>query len=342
MKKKTKKTILYTLAIIVVCWMLSNIVWKTKAYNTLGMIRESGYPATCEDMDKYYEEIPCNPITADLYKDAFKEYSITFEDKESEGIPFFSKTEVADMDLEKTKQLLEANKQASDLLRLGVASGECKFPLEFDDGYMMLIDHLSNIRNGVRLLVLESVANNSYESMMTAWKFSDSIKNEPVLISYLVRVASQSLVLENLEHIDLTADQKLAFIEAIEKSEDNQFEMSFVGERCFASLILTMSYKESKAMDNGGEAGPALYTLSKGIALPHMNYITMAEYFDKYIENARLPLEERDIDGLEEAVENESFVQVYVKILMPALSKIFELEEKHIGITQNAIIELKK
>lgn len=347
MKKKTKKTILYTLAAVIVLWMLSNIFWENKSNSVIKSIRASGYPATCEDMEKYYGDIPYDPNTAEVYMEAFGCLDVN----DTNGVPLFSQIDIIDMSLEKTEKFLETNKKASELLYRGAEISNCKFPLEFTDGYSMLLPSIGQVRDSAKLLTLESIyyakmgdVDRSYKSLMAAWELSQAVKHEPVLISYLVKNACQSLVLTNLEQVmndvDFTDAQYIDIIKAISLSKDNQLVMGFVGERCFFSEILFAS-GQSIAELSGGQGMVWGVRATKLFALDDINYVRMVSFSDRYIEAAKLPHYERDVDGIDEELQEMSFIYLYVKMYMPALHRILEIDARHEAIKEVAKVGLR-
>ncbi len=80
---------------------------------------------------------------------------------------------------------------------------DCRFPIRYGDGPMTLVPHLTPLKRWIQFLRLRSVAlleegrsDDALADVLLALRWSDGLRGEPILISHLVRIASDYLTLQ--------------------------------------------------------------------------------------------------------------------------------------------------
>ena len=93
------------------------------------------------------------------------------------------------------------------LMTAAAARPYSRFPIHYEDepAWMILLPHLANIKGLCQVLALQAIAHlelhqsdAAFADLKLGFRLSDSIRDEPFLIDYLVRVASLTLNLEVL------------------------------------------------------------------------------------------------------------------------------------------------
>ena len=99
--------------------------------------------------------------------------------------------------LAELKQLIgqDVITQALSIVEQGTRRDSCRFDLNYDDGLGIRLPHISDMRNLARIfcakIYLEAENGNpdtTWDMVPTQLKFADALRNEPVLISQLVRI----------------------------------------------------------------------------------------------------------------------------------------------------------
>jgi len=100
--------------------------------------------------------------------------------------------------LAKLKQMIGQGvvTQALSIVEQGTRRSSCRFELNYDDGIIMQLPHLSGMRNLSRIFCAKTYIEAKNGNPEIAWdmvptqlKFADALRSEPVLISQLVRIA---------------------------------------------------------------------------------------------------------------------------------------------------------
>ena len=137
--------------------------------------------------------------------------------------------------LEAIEHHLEANAEALTHLQKAVKLAQCRFPIEWN-GWGTLLGHLTKLRAGARLLVLEALAaasrgkwDEAVQSCRDAFRIPRAIGREPCLVSQLVRIAVGHLSLRvGLERVLAWGSVPEAMLHALGtdiSSEDRDFGM---------------------------------------------------------------------------------------------------------------------
>jgi len=218
--------------------LLAGLIFKShldgKLEKEYSKLRAKGYPVTLEELDEWYPSVPDDKNAALIYEKAFEQFK-DFEEIVPDDIPSimqcYSLEEKIDGPksfrdrviyngyartppygeklkkdhLEASSKYLDANKNAILLLKKGSSMRECRFPVDFREGLIVKLSHLSSLRRGVSLLAIDTFlsaeeddSSRCYENLRDSMNISCSIKDEPDLISFLVFTACHSITFKSL------------------------------------------------------------------------------------------------------------------------------------------------
>ncbi|HEX5446662.1 MAG TPA: hypothetical protein VFW87_22780 [Pirellulales bacterium] len=202
--------ILLFLAALAVGWLLA----KQRVRAEIERIRAAGEPVSPEDLEAFYFRPPADRDATQLWLDAIEPFAgpqfvaakkdipivgETAEELPSAGEPWPRQPAVESF-LAEYGESLELMHRAAQL------GGAARYPIAFADGYQMTLDHLQRLREGARLLLLESeiaarhgdapAAADAIQAMFAA---AHSLKNEPTLVSQLVRLALDGMARDQLQ-----------------------------------------------------------------------------------------------------------------------------------------------
>lgn len=220
-----KRNRLKVLGAVVVLALGSSMVWTLCIPHRdlrLEAIRKKGYPVTLAELDAWYPAVAPAENAALVYTKAFAllaggstaspytNYLNLSWPPRGRALTVDEKRELA--------ELLAAKQDALRLLHSAPATGRSRYPIDFRQGFTMLLPHLGRIKGAVQLLTAEALlraaegdAEKATEALLAAGHVADSVADEPILISFLVRVAGWSIICARLERVvgltEFTDDQ---------------------------------------------------------------------------------------------------------------------------------------
>jgi hypothetical protein len=232
-----------------------------------------------------YDFVPFDPEIVDTYARLFSLIDFNNVDKD---IPIIEKRTIIPTITEETKikikNFLIEKKDTLTLLHKNFDNVQYKFPIDFRMGLEIPLPHLAKIRNCIQLISLETIyyanngeRDNAYRCIIDGLNFSDCLKNEPILVSYLVRVSCDSLMIESIRETinkcGLTNEQYTEIYNIIENHKnDKHLARAFIGERACYSFLLEGSL--DVLLENDYHSS-VLWYLSKLISLPQIKRVAV-------------------------------------------------------------------
>jgi hypothetical protein len=217
-------------------------------------IRKRGFPVTLAEADAWYPAVPEAENVALVYTNALG----LLKDSAGAITNFTGKSWLPPIgqgmsaeEQSELKAVLMEQQAALRLLYAAPASGRSRYPIHLDQGFTMLLPHLSKIKQAVGLLSAEGLmhasngdAERATQAFLTAGRLAESLAAEPVTISQLVRYALWGMMLPRLERaLSLTAftDSQLAALQAlVESAERPQAAMrAWAGEQACGLSVFT-------------------------------------------------------------------------------------------------------
>jgi hypothetical protein len=239
----------------------------------LDEIRKQGYPVTLAELDKWYSQPPPGENAADLYEQAFAQYAWTGERYVYLGageivVPPLSKKSVKlpvgpENLSEEFKSvvagIVHENREALTVLHEDRTLTYCRYPIDLKLPHVSL-PHLHKLREGIRLLQLESIQRTEegdFEgaamAVLSSIRLARSLENEPIEVSQLVRNSCFEITTQSLQRMlnrsQLSDRSLIQLIDSLEASEaPNAMTRGFVGERCLLSALFQNTINEQLAV----------------------------------------------------------------------------------------------
>lgn len=224
----------------------------------------------------------------------------------------------------------------------------CRFPIQYDRGFDALLPHIYPLREIIRLLHLRSAAllelgrnQEALEDVHLAMRLADSIKDEPFLVSYLVRGAltkqiSSGLFVEGVVRHAWT-DQQLAVFENYFASTDllTEYQSAIRAERAMFIAVLDDMARGKIPMsvlfnaNNPSQTGTGGWWLPTGwlrqnqkyIAQTHQDYNLAAVNPEERRAYPQIPTEaEETLDSLQKGLPNPH--KIFALMVLPAITKV--------------------
>ncbi|MGO8675782.1 MAG: hypothetical protein ACLQVX_07910 [Limisphaerales bacterium] len=256
--------------------LAGSIVWSLCAPHRnleAEAIRKQGYPATLSELDAWYPAVPPSENAALVYTNAFD--LLAASGVSSNGARFLNAScpgqgqRLTAEDKRELAELLATNQAALRLLRSAPASGRSRYPIDLRDGLWVPLPHLGRLKMTVSLLGAEALlrasegdAEKAAEALLAAGRAADSVSEEPLLISYLVRVAAWKILLARLEQaLGLTqwTEEQLALLEKRVGEAERALALAraFAGERACGIAV----FADPNAFGGHQSSDPRRHTL---------------------------------------------------------------------------------
>ena len=234
-------------------------VLREKAAAAIAEIQATGEPVTLAELNAWYAEPPPLENAAVHYLDACDMLTEIAEIRDS--VPIVGNAELPGLIeplpeemLEAIERCLKANERALHWLYQAAALPESRYPVDLTDDDEMHLPHLAKLRQAARLLMLEAVYYAEYRdresvtrAILAGLAIGRSLREEPVLMPQLVRLACNRIVFENTERAlnrtDLTDEQLAVLIGAFAEAEYPQgMTRGLVGDGCYVLTAFENRY----------------------------------------------------------------------------------------------------
>jgi hypothetical protein len=321
----------------------------------LEAIRAEGLPASPQELDAWYKPVQDEENQALLIVDAGKSRVEAAKDADplSGQLGSLDAGQSLSPEMEEAiTDFLAANEPALALLDKAALLPASRYPIDLSLGANTLLPHLAQVKGLTQLLRVQigqqshlGKTNEAVRSLNTAFTLAASLKDEPLLISDLVRIACVAITMNALDRVlsehQLNAEQltllsaKLAEAEATGRLA---LERALVGERAGSISVFNMSFAELDRLgamssppsgDFGKEALRAVgYQAYRASGLRERDLSLYLETMDEYVKACKNEFPGA-LQEFEKAVSAQSerfsrgFAQfaVYSRMLIPALSR---------------------
>ncbi|MFW6162336.1 MAG: hypothetical protein ACODAJ_06165 [Planctomycetota bacterium] len=332
----------------------------------LQAMREAGEPTTMADLHRLYPDPPAGENAAPLFRAAFRKMEAIEGENPGRDLPILGDADLPPVDADVPPQMLRAieayldrHGEALELLHQAAAKKGCKFDLQFEDGAAMLLPHLAQMRQGARLLALEALVrtergkpDDAAESLIAGLRIGHAVRQEPVLITALVRVACDIYAVRQAQRWvcrTTPSPKALARVQAALAAEGDPdlLRPVLLAERCFGMDIYrdcVLNPKKGNLAELVGQGGPPAMLIP---AVPRAYFkMDMVHYIDlmtEYTEALRRPYPERlQVAARVGARMDERIPKHYVvcRMILPALSRAFTVGQEHMARMDSARLAL--
>jgi hypothetical protein len=248
--------------------------------------------------------------------------------------------------LAELQQLIEQDvvTQALSLVEQGTRRRSCRFDHDYNAGFNMSMSHILELRSLMRILgakaCLEAEAGRSdaaWEFAQTQLRFADALRNEPVLISLLVRFTSirtscetirkickitppNSEQYRNLESMLSDYEGRTPLVLALDGERLLLGEWAFNLLRSESPRALTASAGDESVF---GEVLLRLYSAFKPLSLAdHAAYLRIMGEYTRLFQQPYSPNEASAMD--KKVDQMRSRLHIVTSMLVPAISRVNE------------------
>jgi hypothetical protein len=350
--------------LLLAAWMLWSLLAPHKD-PFVEAIHKRGYPATPAELDAWYLAVPPAENVALVYTNAIAGLTNTagpitnFTSKSwlppiGEGLSPEERSEL--------KAVLASNQAALSLLYAAPASGRSRYPIHLQDGPATPLPDLGSLKRAVSLLSAEALlhatdgdAEKATQAFLVAGRVAESVSEEPIVISQLVRYADWAILLPRLERaLCLTpfTDRQLASLqEIVERAERPQAAVrAMVGEQAINLAVFTdrkMAADAFKWMQGSrGRPGDLLtavcVTFSRVTGLLEKDKAFFCDSMGRRIAALELGYPARFAASEQAALATNTPSQLYIfsRMLLPSLARFHIREADHVALVRVAATAL--
>ncbi|UCD49970.1 MAG: hypothetical protein JSW27_20875 [Phycisphaerales bacterium] len=333
---------------LITAFVIFRLAGRAKLNGRFESMRAAGYPVTLTELDAWYEMPPYGENAAEYIVTAISYLRIP-DALEAENLPLFHRgklpprTQPWDKEMQALiGQVLDDNEKVLELLDQATALPSSRYPVDLSQGHASLLPHISDLRKVVYLLCFKAFleaeqgrAAAAIDALAGTFHVADSLTQEPVMISQLVRWACQSVALSATERVinrTALALDDLDRLGAILSTayDPNATIRGLAGERCMAIQMLRQPGALGLPSVLGNREQPSLLQIRVAGALGQVdryltNYIDLTE---RQIAAMRLPAHERErvadeIDTQASQMRNTHKALAY---FLPALGRFVEID----------------
>jgi hypothetical protein len=328
-------------------------------------IRKRGYPASAAELDSWYLFVPPAENAALVYTNAFE--SLTNSDGPITN--FTSKSWLPPIgqglsteELSEVRAFLDGKQAALRLLYSAPASGCSRYPIHLEDGPMTLLPHLAKLKQAVSLLSAEGLmhategdAEKATQAFLAGGRVAESLSEEPIIISQLVRYAGWAILLPRLERslclAHFTDSQLAALQQVVEPAErPRAAARAWAGEQAIHMSVYTerkmrqLAFRELQG--SHGQAGDLLMeassTLLQVTGIMEKDKAFFCGKMGQELAAFELPYPARFAACQQLAViTNEpNRLFLFSRLLLPALGRFHIREADHVALVRVATAAL--
>ncbi len=220
----TAKALLVLLLVIVVADLALSLVLGRMVAAEIARLKADGYPTTIAEIAP--KKVPDAENAADVYARAFKEMGDLDEYGAFSNLMHPEKRTDDATSWAKGMRILERRRPVIALVEQACSRPKCVFPVEWEKGGAALFPHLAKMRGLERLLSADAITKaldgrtgDAVSSLELGIKLSESLAEEPSVISQLVRYAAIQIQAHSLrlvaQHTDIDAARAKRLYDAL-------------------------------------------------------------------------------------------------------------------------------
>jgi hypothetical protein len=219
-----------------------------------------------------------------------------------------------------------------EMVERGTLKPGCWHELDYSQGAAMLLPHLTHLRGLSRILcaiarvqAAEGDHAGAWRTAITALRFADAVKKEPILVSQLVRVAQFKMAVAALQAVAAQAapsDSQAAEMATLLKSfeDDGPLVASLDGERlALGEWAFGLGSDARQALEISFWGATLATFVRPLLRYDHSAYLGVMH---DYTKNAAEPFSASDAELGDALISTVPRYCILTRLLAPALSKI--------------------
>lgn len=326
-------------------------------------VRDAGYPVTYAELDEFYALPESGENRAYLLQFAIDSI-VAPSRKLEENLPISGSADlphrsepIPEEQVLAMRTFVLQNLDAVDAVFESFEYEECRFPIDVNVGPAMQLGHLAQIRTLARRLSIRSLLaslNGDTEAatkmLVGTIELADSLEQEPILISQLVRIAIYGIGLSAFEQAmnraDFSAEQLETMQKRLVEAEKNRaFVNGFIGERCMWTVVERMGWDDKLFGSGGGGFDPQdlwFDLVYRPFGLMELDGVRYYDAFEQIMAACEMPVSEQ-IDAaqaISDRLARNGGVGSMTAIIMPSLARALEADVRNRAHLRTVILAL--
>ena len=337
------------------------LFWKTNHKTTSGgvVVNERDLPKSLAELNTWYVEPPDGQNAAVYFAKGFEQFQITDADQKSKDLPIIGAgtwpqpgTPLSARAKASMAAFVQRNDAAWGALEQGATFEQARYAIDLNRGTETPLPHLAKVKRTALFAQLKATLHAddnqpkaAADTLLVSLAVAESLKDEPLLISQLVRVADHAIGVATLEgvmnSVALSQDDLERLSAAFAKIESSQtrgegFTRALVGERTMTMSLFDMPPEKLQATI---KADQSQKNLSDAAVAKMMENLKAQRAFAEDTFNHALSLRAKPFPGRIQAAEyfptraNEAMSRGYLlcELLLSGMGKSAEREAREIA-----------
>ena len=273
--KRKSAAAIAAVVLVLVLGAAGFVLWKSHGTKTGTMIdgdtsSEAGLPKSYAELNAWYVEPPEGQNAATFFAKGFDALQISQADQDSNDLPVLGKgslpppgTPLPSRMKASIAALVQRNEAAWAALEQGADLEKARYPIDLSRGAETLLPHLTKIKRVAQFAQLKTAMcvddkqpQGAADALLVSLAVGQSLKDEPILISQLVRVACCAIETANLQNVINSVALSPSDLERLSvsfskaESEDSvgrNFSRALVAERVGCLALFDMPPDKRKA-----------------------------------------------------------------------------------------------
>jgi len=331
-------------------------------------IRQKGYPTSPRELDAWYTHVPDSQNAAVILLKAFSQPGLADTSStlafigDKSWVPTRGHVLNDEAKAELTA-VLATNQALLDQLHSAIALTNSRYPVDLKQGFQSLVPHLAKVKASIQLLTSEALLDASsgdteraLAALRAAGTVADSLAEEPLLISQLVRIAGWGIITRRCELIlngATISDDQLAELQSLfrDAERSNAMARGLGGERA-TGLSAFMGSRNPQNIFGSAILPPTLknrmltslyFGLLKSTGILQKDKAFYLDVMAAYIAAAEAPFPQRLTLAQQAnaaALSPPNKLLIFSRMLLPALGRAIQRDGENtarIRTTQTAI-----
>ena len=348
---------LLILAFILVSFIAYRLISDAGVKKVIQQKRAQGIPMSPLELDIWYKRVPASENAGLAFESAFQTYVAPGKPDPNEMSPHeMVLGEPLPHELAQAVAThLAANRATIEEIHAAAQLSASRYSIDLSRGFATLLPHLARLRSLAQLMRWEAIQQSARGDRVEALRalksgaaIAASLEKEPLLISYMVRIAILNVWLRALEHIvtkhtltDAELSELTDLLVRAEQAGREVLHRAIVGERAIGVAAFDLDYKTFESISAGGTSPDAelpdflrigLYEFRRAAG---MNNRDLAFYLDRLneLENAVtndhsgiLQKAQAVTDTIEQELPKHRLRYLISGMILPSISKAMEKE----------------
>ncbi len=336
----------FIVLLIIIVLTIQKIYMQNQVQSRLDALHAAGYPINASDLDTLYVTPPLGENAADIYLEAFAQ----LEEWKSQPdkldlLPIAGNAEFQRLDelftpatMDLIEQYLADNAQTLQRLYQAMPVEACRYPVDFNDGFNVLLEHLGPMRSCAKLMQLETIHHlhnqdieKAIQSAHAIFCLARSLKKEPILISQLVRSAVSAIFIDTVELILNHSTPSPVQIQRLKALLEQVYDPDWLRQAIIAERALVCEMLNRPDIFAQEDTPGIIFNLYAALGFSDRARMTYLDAMEEYLEAISLPTPKRfhTAEAVHNRIHQTRGIKRFFLMFVPALAGTLRIDAQH-------------